>query len=148
MTTIAILGALLGLLALRIPVAFALGGLGMILLMIGGFSHLMVPAGLHASTQSFVLLSVPMFLMMSNILLKGGIGKDLFAAMQAWVGHWPGGLAIATISELRAVRGDLRLLRRVRGDHRHRRDAGDDQARLPEALRLRPRSRRAARSAS
>jgi C4-dicarboxylate transporter DctM subunit len=97
MTTIAILGALLGLLALRIPVAFALGGLGMILLMIGGFSHLMVPAGLHASTQSFVLLSVPMFLMMSNILLKGGVGKDLFAAMQAWVGHWPGGLAIATI---------------------------------------------------
>ena len=62
MTTIAILGALLGLLALRIPVAFALGGLGMILLMIGGFSDLMVPAGLHASTQSFVLLSVPMFL--------------------------------------------------------------------------------------
>lgn len=97
MTTIAILGALLGLLALRIPVAFALGGLGMILLMIGGFSDLMVPAGLHSATQSFVLLSVPMFLLMANILLKGGIGRDLFAAMQAWVGHWPGGLAIATI---------------------------------------------------
>jgi len=97
MLTIVILGSLLGLLALRIPVAFALGGLGVILLLAGGFSPLMVPSGLHASTQSFVLLSVPMFLMMSNILLKGGVGRDLFEAAQAWVGHWPGGLAIATI---------------------------------------------------
>ena len=24
-------------------------------------------------------------------------GKDLFNAVQAWVGHWPGGLAVATI---------------------------------------------------
>jgi C4-dicarboxylate transporter DctM subunit len=97
MLTIAILGGLLGLLALRIPVAFALGGLGIILLLAGGFSPLMVPSGLQASTQNFILLSVPMFLMMSNILLKGGVGRDLFEAVQAWVGHWPGGLAIATI---------------------------------------------------
>ncbi len=97
MLTLGILGSLLGLLALRIPVAFALGGLGVILLLAGGFSPLMVPSGLHASTQSFVLLSVPMFLMMSNILLKGGVGRDLFEAVQVWVGHWPGGLAVATI---------------------------------------------------
>jgi C4-dicarboxylate transporter DctM subunit len=30
-------------------------------------------------------------------LLYGGCGKDLYSAVQAWVGHWPGGLAIATI---------------------------------------------------
>jgi C4-dicarboxylate transporter DctM subunit len=40
---------------------------------------------------------VPMFLLMSNILLKGGVGQDLFAAVQSWVGHWPGGLGVATI---------------------------------------------------
>ena len=34
---------------------------------------------------------------MSNVLLRGGCGKDLYGAVQAWVGHWPGGLAIATI---------------------------------------------------
>ncbi|MGF1651599.1 MAG: TRAP transporter large permease [Hyphomicrobiaceae bacterium] len=97
MLTIGILAGLLGLLAIRIPVAFALGGLGMILLLAAGFSPLMVPQALQSSTQSFVLLSVPMFLMMSNILLKGGVGADLYAAVQSWVGHWPGGLAIATI---------------------------------------------------
>ena len=34
---------------------------------------------------------------MSNVLLYGGCGRDLYSAVQAWVGHWPGGLAIATI---------------------------------------------------
>jgi len=30
-------------------------------------------------------------------LLKGGVGTDLFNAVQSWVGHLPGGLGIATI---------------------------------------------------
>jgi len=47
--------------------------------------------------DSFELLAVPLFLLMSNVLLKGGVGKDLFSAVQSWVGHWPGGLGIATI---------------------------------------------------
>lgn len=97
MLTIFILLLLLGLLSLRIPVAFTLGGLGLALLIAGGFSPLMAPQSMHSSTQNFVLLSVPMFLMMSNILLKGGVGRDLFEAVQVWVGHWPGGLAVATI---------------------------------------------------
>jgi C4-dicarboxylate transporter, DctM subunit len=97
MLTIAILAAMLALMALRVPVAFTLGGLGIFLLLAGGFSPLMVPQALQASTQNFVLLSVPMFLLMSNVLLKGGVGRDLFAAVQAWVGHWPGGLAVATV---------------------------------------------------
>ncbi|HFC04631.1 MAG TPA: TRAP transporter large permease, partial [Rhizobiales bacterium] len=28
---------------------------------------------------------------------KGGIGRDLFAAVQSWLGHWPGGLGVAAI---------------------------------------------------
>lgn len=97
MTTILILLALFVLLAMGIPVAFALGGLGAILLLVGGFSPLMVPQGLLSTMDNFVLLAVPLFLLMSNILLKGGVGSDLFNAVQAWVGHLPGGLAVATI---------------------------------------------------
>ncbi|MCP4237754.1 MAG: TRAP transporter large permease subunit, partial [Aestuariibacter sp.] len=85
------------LLLIGMPVAFALGGLGFILLLIGDFSPLMVPQGLLSALDSFILISVPLFLLMSNVLLKGGVGRDLFAAVQAWVGHWPGGLAVATI---------------------------------------------------
>ena len=97
MTAALILLALLGLLLAGVPVAFALGGLGFALLLLGGFSPLMVPAGLLSTLDSFVLIAVPLFLLMSNILLKGGVGRDLFAAVQAWVGHWPGGLAVATV---------------------------------------------------
>lgn len=97
MTTLAILVGLFALLLAGVPIAFALGGLGLVLLMVGGFSPLMVPQGMLSAVDSFILLAVPLFILMSNILLKGGVGKDLFAAVQAWVGHWPGGLAIATI---------------------------------------------------
>jgi len=97
MTTLLILLGLFALLLLRVPVGFALGGLGLLLLMLGGFSPLMAPQGLLGTVDNFVLLAVPLFLLMSNVLLKGGVGKDLFAAVQAWVGHLPGGLAIATV---------------------------------------------------
>ncbi len=97
MTALLILLLLLLLLAVGVPVAFALGGLGLVLLLAGGFSPLMAPQALLSTVDNFILLAVPLFLLMSNILLKGGIGRDLFAAVQAWVGHWPGGLAVATI---------------------------------------------------
>jgi C4-dicarboxylate transporter, DctM subunit len=97
MTVILILIALFSLLLIRVPVAFALGGLGLALLFLGGFSPLMAPQAVLSTLDGFILLAVPLFLLMSNILLKGGVGKDLFGAVHAWVGHWPGGLAVATI---------------------------------------------------
>lgn len=97
MTAALVLLTLLVLLFLGVPIAFALGGLGLGMLIVGGFSPLMAPQGLYSLADNFVLLAVPLFLLMSNILLKGGVGRDLFAAVQSWVGHWPGGLAVATI---------------------------------------------------
>ncbi|MEM1345076.1 MAG: TRAP transporter large permease [Pseudomonadota bacterium] len=97
MSVVWILGALFALLLARVPVAFALGGLGLALLLLGGFSPLMAPQAVLSTLDGFILLAVPLFLLMSNVLLKGGVGADLFAAVQAWVGHWPGGLAVATI---------------------------------------------------
>ncbi len=97
MTIALILTLLFVLLLLRVPVAFALGGLGLGLLLAGGFSPLMAPQAVLSTLDGFILLAVPLFLLMSNVLLKGGVGGDLFAAVHAWVGHWPGGLAVATI---------------------------------------------------
>ena len=97
MTAALVLLALFALLLVGVPVAFALGGLGYLMLELGGFSPLMVPQGLLSTIDNFILLAVPLFLLMSNVLLKGGVGRDLFAAVQAWVGHWPGGLAVATV---------------------------------------------------
>lgn len=97
MTIAVILLALFALLLIGMPVAFALGGLGLGMLILGGFSPLMAPQAVLSTLDGFILLAVPLFLLMSNVLLKGGVGRDLFAAVQAWVGHWPGGLAVATI---------------------------------------------------
>lgn len=97
MTVVLILASLFTLLLARVPVAFALGGMGLGLLILGGFSPLMAPQAILSTLDGFILLAVPLFLLMANVLLKGGVGADLFAAVNAWVGHWPGGLAVATI---------------------------------------------------
>jgi len=89
--------ALFAVLLIGVDIAFALAGLGLALLLIGGFSPLIMPQTMMASMDNFILLAVPLFILMSNVLLRGGAGDDLFAAVQSWVGHWPGGLAVATI---------------------------------------------------
>lgn len=97
MTPFLIFGALLALLMTGIPVAFTLGILGAGLLALDGLPLSMVASTLFGGINDFVLLAIPLFLLMSNLLLRGGIGRDLFVAMQSWVGHWPGGLGIAAL---------------------------------------------------
>ncbi|AWB33575.1 TRAP transporter large permease [Orrella marina] len=97
MTLVYIAMALLGLLFIGVPVGFALAGLGAALIALKGLPMAMLSQNLYGSLDNFVLLSVPLFLLMSNILLKGGVGRDLFDAVQKWVGHWPGGLGVAAL---------------------------------------------------
>lgn len=94
MTLLIVAVCLLLLLFSGLPVAFSLAGLGTVMLLVKGLPLVMVAQNLHGAVDSFILLSVPLFLLMSNILLKGGVGRDLFEAVQSWVGHWPGGLAL------------------------------------------------------
>jgi len=97
MSAVVILLVLIALLLTGLPIAFVLGGLGVALLLLNDLNLVIVPQALYSSIDNFILLAAPLFILMSNILLKGGVGRDLFAAVQTWVGHWPGGLAVATI---------------------------------------------------
>ena len=72
MESIFILTALLALLLLRTPVAVALGGLGIALLWLKGLPLVSVPQRLYGTMDSFELLAVPMFLLMSNVNDFGG----------------------------------------------------------------------------
>jgi len=96
-TAFVILFILIIVLVMRVPVAFALGGMGVALLAYYPLPLNAVPQRLYGTMDSFELLAVPMFLLMSNVLLKGKVGKDLFEAVQSWIGHLPGGLGVATI---------------------------------------------------
>ena len=97
MTVAIILFLLFFVLFLGVPIAFGLGSIGLGLMLFGDISPLMIPQTFYSVADNFILLAVPMFLMMSNILLKAGVGEDLFNFAQSWVGNFPGGLAIATI---------------------------------------------------
>lgn len=97
MTPLFIFAGLMVLLLSGLPVAFALAGLGTVLLLIKDLPIFMVATTLFGGINDFILLAIPLFLLMSNLLLRGGVGKDLFVAMQSWVGHWPGGLGIAAL---------------------------------------------------
>ena len=96
MKLLLILGVMFALLLASLPVAFSLGSLGLGMLLFEGFSPFMAPQAILSTLDGFILLAVPLFLLMSNILLYGGCGRELYGAVQSWVGHWPGGLAIAT----------------------------------------------------
>ena len=122
MTVVFVMLALFALLLSGVPVAFALGGLGLAMLLAGGFSPLMAPQAILSTLDGFILLAVPLFLLMSNVLLKGGVGRDLFAAVQAWVG--------GDHHQLRNLRGDFRLICGDCRHHRYGRHPGNAGARL------------------
>lgn len=92
--------ALLVLLALRMPVGLAMslvGAVGVAILnspqaalnSLGSFPYS------HAAVQAFAV--IPLFVLMGNFAAASGMGRDLYAAAHAWIGHRRGGLASATI---------------------------------------------------
>ena len=92
-----VIGVLLIILFLGLPVAFSLGSTSVILILLNHLPVKIIGSTMYSSLESFTLLAIPLFVLMSQILLDGRVGDDLFDVMNAWVRHLPGGLAIATI---------------------------------------------------
>jgi len=99
MTTLIIVALLLMLIALGAPIALALlvagaAGLGMV----GGpnvAQGILSTAPLSAA-KSYELITIPMFLLMAELIIVSGIAKQLFDSAVTWVGRTPAGLAVAT----------------------------------------------------
>ncbi len=51
----------------------------------------------HGHLTSYTLLVLPLFILMGFFAYYAGITRDLYWAARQWLGHLPGGLAIATI---------------------------------------------------
>lgn len=92
-----VIGLLLVVLFTGLPVAFSLGSTSVLLIFLNNLPVKIVGSTMLSGLESFTLLAVPLFILMSQILLDGRVGDDLFEVMNAWVRHLPGGLAIATI---------------------------------------------------
>ncbi len=93
-------GAMLALMALRVPIAAAMfvpGALGYLALS-GEASMLNLLKGSAVARLTVYELSViPLFLLMGQFATQGGLSRDLFRAAAAFVGHVRGGLAMAAI---------------------------------------------------
>ncbi len=51
-----------------------------------------------SSSADFILVAVPMFIMMGELLLRSGITDSMYKALDRWVGHIPGGLMHTNIA--------------------------------------------------
>jgi len=96
-TFVIVLGIILLLLFAGLPVAFSLGSASVLLLLYFDLPLKIIGTTVLGSLDSFVLLAIPMFVMMSQVLLDGKVGDNLFESVNVWVRHLPGGLAIATV---------------------------------------------------
>ena len=89
------------LMLLRVPVGMAMGLVG-----VTGFGYLtgMEPAlklvgqTVMRTVTDYSFGVIPMFLLMGAFVSVSGISRELFRAANTFVGHWKGGLGIATIA--------------------------------------------------
>jgi len=101
-TTIGLLGVgfLILLLAMGVPIAFAMAAVGL-----GGIWILEGPSAAMAHVtlvswsegQSFVLVTIPLFVLMGQLVFYTGLASDLYSTVHKWIGRVPGGIAITSV---------------------------------------------------
>jgi len=90
---------LLVLIGLAIPVGAALGVLGLILDPLYSMLPLTGAMGEMAwgTGTEFLLVAIPLFVLLGEILLRAGFAEKMYAAMALWLSWLPGGLMHANI---------------------------------------------------
>ena len=81
------------------PVAFGLGALSIVFIVIfQGFGALHVVAEtFYAGLSDFTLVSIPMFVLMGAAIGTSPAGRDLYEALDRWLYRVPGGLVISNL---------------------------------------------------
>jgi tripartite ATP-independent transporter DctM subunit len=93
------LAAFMLLLVLRMPIAYAMAlvgfaGFSLLTSVSSGFS--MVAKEIYHTFSSYSLGVIVMFIWMGFLAYYSGVGSRLYVFAYQLIGHWPGGLAIAT----------------------------------------------------
>jgi len=88
------------LLATSMPVAFSMaivGFVGFAIVVTPQAATAMITTDLYETFTSYSLTVIPLFVLMGQIAFHAGISRRLFDAAYHWLGHLPGGLAMATV---------------------------------------------------
>ena len=86
-----------GLIALSMPIVFALGIAGIVGLLLGGFPLQMLSSSLVAGSQNWVLLAIPSFVFAGSLMERCGMSHALVDLARALVGWLRGGLGMSVI---------------------------------------------------
>ena len=99
LVTVLLFSGLIFLLAVGVPVAFALGGISVVFAFIlGGPNALYIVATTtYREITDPNLITIPLFLLMGNFLFHSGISDRLFQALSYWLSGLRGGLAIVSV---------------------------------------------------
>jgi tripartite ATP-independent transporter DctM subunit len=99
LTTFLLFGGLLFLLAMGVPVVFALGGISVLItfLLDGSNGLYIVATTTYRQITDPGLITIPLFLLMGNFLIHSGISDRLFKALNLWLSGLRGGLAIVSV---------------------------------------------------
>lgn len=85
------------LLALSMPIVFALGTAGVVGLVLGGYPLQMLPSSIVAGSQNWVLLAIPSFIFAGTLMERCGMSHALVELARALVGWLRGGLGMSVI---------------------------------------------------
>jgi len=97
--TLVLFGSMFFLLMTGLPLTFVIGGIGTLAVAFlwGPEALYNVAARAFASTQNFVLLAIPLFILMAAILQRSGLADALYDTIHKWMGGLNGGLAAGTV---------------------------------------------------
>ena len=94
-----LVGGFFVLLALGIPLAFAMGIAGTLAILYHGvFPLSLVPHRALLGADSFSLLAIPFFILAGNLMNRGGMTDRIIALANAIVGRFTGGLGLGNIT--------------------------------------------------
>ena len=96
------------LLALGVPVAFALGGATLAAILVGGLPLIALPKYLFSGIDVFALMAVPFFILTAELMTGGALSEVLLRFASQFVGRFRGGLGhtnILTITFFSGISG-------------------------------------------
>lgn len=100
MIVLVVLGLLVILLAIKTPIALALGisgAVGLVTLRGFGYTESVLGSVPYSTVASFGLTIIPMFILMGLFAVRARVAESVFAVANHFLGRLPGGLGIATV---------------------------------------------------
>ncbi len=96
------LALMMALAFVRVPIALSMGIVGIV-----GYAYMrdwnwtvafaIAQTKIYETGRNYTLSVVPLFILMGNFVTRAGMSQELFRAAYAFIGHFRGGLAMATV---------------------------------------------------